>query len=207
MIKLIVVIPYQIAYNRLYVPSFAVDTAYESGENDFHALRTSKTLGALYDARSSSRTYTKCELDEVGPTACSNNAVAILLAQPPIFFVVKTENGQKPEGFNVLKFATFAIFCLASMVIVCPLEIIAIRLSVQRNYPTENMGRTTNGIPDLKLDSTIKEGDVVVLQDKDDAYRGFVDCVKRITGEEGVGSLFRVWWLTLIELGLTSLFV
>jgi hypothetical protein len=36
------------------------------------------------------------------------------------------------------------------------------------------------------------------LRNDKDPYLGLVDCAKRIIDEEGLGALYRGWWLTML---------
>ncbi|KAL0574780.1 hypothetical protein V5O48_007172, partial [Marasmius crinis-equi] len=40
--------------------------------------------------------------------------------------------------------------------------------------------------------------DVINLRDDREPYTGFVDCLNKITAEEGWRTLFRAWWMTFI---------
>ena len=43
------------------------------------------------------------------------------------------------------------------------------------------------------------------LRHEADPYVGLVDCAKRMVDEEGIQTLYRAWWLTLLS-GLGSAF-
>ncbi|KAG9079616.1 hypothetical protein FRC06_007627 [Ceratobasidium sp. 370] len=102
------------------------------------------------------------------------------------------------------KLIIFLLFSMTSTVILCPLEVLATRLSVQRNHPTTDVDRAIDGSSDPTPDYIGEEEDVIALRSEEDPYRGLLDCGKRIVGEEGAGSLFRAWWLTMVAVTLGS---
>jgi hypothetical protein len=85
--------------------------------------------------------------------------------------------------------------CLAVGYLV-PLEVIATRLSIQAN---------TGGV--VQDDEVMPEGveycgtdeDVIGLRPTSSPYQGLLDCGRTIAEEEGVGSLYRAWWWTMLS--------
>ncbi|CAE6514602.1 unnamed protein product [Rhizoctonia solani] len=96
----------------------------------------------------------------------------------------------------------FLLFSMTSTVIICPLEVFATRLSVQRNQSKTDADRVEDNAVDPPAEYIGEEEDVIALRSEADPYTGLVDCAQRMVREEGVGSLFRAWWLTMIGVTL-----
>ncbi|KAG8695392.1 hypothetical protein FRC12_012571 [Ceratobasidium sp. 428] len=114
------------------------------------------------------------------------------------------DQNRMTKHLNPVKLAVFLIFSMASTAILCPLEVLATRLSVQRNHPTTDADRAIDGASDPMPDYIGEEEDVIALRSEEDPYRSLLDCGRRMVNEEGVGSLFRAWWLTMIAVTLGS---
>lgn len=101
-----------------------------------------------------------------------------------------------PPDFTVLRLGTYMFIAALSAIVLCPLEVIATRLSLQRNYPTSATFETVpQDEPEAPLAGT---EDVIGLRDELDPYRGFTDAAKRMVDEEGWKALYRGWWITLL---------
>ncbi|KAG9086239.1 hypothetical protein FS749_003793 [Ceratobasidium sp. UAMH 11750] len=114
------------------------------------------------------------------------------------------DQNRMTKHLNPIKLAVFLLFSMASTVVLCPLEVLATRLSVQRNHSTTDADRAIDGMSDPMPDYIGEEEDVIALRSEEDPYRSLLDCAKRMVGEEGVGSLFRAWWLTMVAVTLGS---
>ncbi|CUA75799.1 hypothetical protein RSOLAG22IIIB_06080 [Rhizoctonia solani] len=99
---------------------------------------------------------------------------------------------------------TLFLFCVCSTITLCPLEVIATRLSIQRNWSKTDTDHATGGVVEPTVEYIGQEEDVIALRSDEDPYTGLVDCVQRMVREEGVGSLFRAWWLTMIGVTLCA---
>ncbi|KAI0086293.1 mitochondrial carrier [Irpex rosettiformis] len=99
---------------------------------------------------------------------------------------------------------------LFSTIIVCPLEVVAVKLAIQRNHAAPEYNSISQE-PEIEEDSAASgeyieysDEDVIHLRhDSGYPYLGLNDCVNRVIREEGWGALFRGWWCT----ALTLLFV
>jgi Mitochondrial carrier protein len=101
-----------------------------------------------------------------------------------------------PPDFTVLRIGTYMFIAGLSTGVLCPLEVIATRLSLQQNYPTS---ATFETLPeDQPEDQLAGTEDVIGLRDELDPYRGFTDAAKRMVDEEGWKALYRGWWITLL---------
>lgn len=84
-----------------------------------------------------------------------------------------------------------------------PLEVIATRLSLQRTHaPTYSPSQPQEDLQTTAAEESVAffaEGgeNVVGFVSEDEPYRGLMDCVTRIAGEEGWQVLARGWWITL----------
>jgi len=118
---------------------------------------------------------------------------------------IKPGSGVPPD-FTGLRIGTYLFLAAISTFVLCPLEVLATRLSLQRNHPTsaafeavpQEEGAET-GMPYAGTE------DVVGLRNEFDPYVGFTDAAKRMVDEEGWKSLFRGWWITLLA-GLVGAF-
>ncbi|OCB88526.1 hypothetical protein A7U60_g4341 [Sanghuangporus baumii] len=96
----------------------------------------------------------------------------------------------------------YLVASIVSVLISCPLSVVQIRLSIQRNHPprdyeiieqegqAESSGVAYSGA----------EEDVVSLRSEGDPYKGFFDCIRRIVNEEGYSRLLCAWWFDLMFL-------
>ena len=111
-----------------------------------------------------------------------------------------------PPDFTVLRFGTYIIIAGLSTIVLCPLEVIATRLSLQRNHPTsttfETVPQDEGAEPELQYAGS---EDVIGLRNEFDPYLGFTDAAKRMVDEEGWRALYRGWWVTLLA-GVLSAF-
>jgi len=101
----------------------------------------------------------------------------------------------------------YLVFLIGSFAILTPLEVLSARLSVQRNHPTgasvlptsTREGREAmlndEGSPGLEYAGA--EEDVIALRDEDAPYSGLLYAYRKVIEEEGRGTLYRCWWLTL----------
>ena len=93
----------------------------------------------------------------------------------------------------------YILFLSLSFIVLCPLEVLASRLSVQRNHNKSETGvpvpieeETPSG-----LEFSGVEEDVIGLRDEDQPYGGLWDTVKKVVDEEGWNTLYRAFYLTL----------
>jgi hypothetical protein len=75
-----------------------------------------------------------------------------------------------------------------------PLEVIATRLSVQKNLA--GVEGDEESMPEGAEYAGTDE-DVIGLRPSAEPYEGILDCAKKIEGEEGWASLYRGWWFTM----------
>ena len=88
---------------------------------------------------------------------------------------------------------------LSSIVVLTPLEVISVRLSVQRNNSeAAGFGPAPQDEDMPELEYAGREEDVIALRPEDDPYEGFLHCAKSILQEEGPETLLRGWWITLL---------
>lgn len=88
---------------------------------------------------------------------------------------------------------------LASTAVLAPLEVVSARLMVQRNDEDDDLGALENGrLGRLVAEFGASSEKVVHLPDERYPYLGFWDALKRTAKEEGVGALYRGWWVTML---------
>ncbi|KAG1754728.1 mitochondrial carrier [Suillus paluster] len=119
---------------------------------------------------------------------------------------------------SLIKAIFLAITLLSTGVILTPLEVIAIRLSIQRNHAASEFNSISQeGGTEEAMEYAGADEDVIKyvtssfyfefpelmfhkysLRTEREPYVGFVDCAKRIIEEEGWSTLYRAWWLTIL---------
>ncbi|KAF5387484.1 hypothetical protein D9757_006556 [Collybiopsis confluens] len=188
LISLVVGIPYQIISNRL--PTFGIFTS-------MRALLTS------YERRRPWTMYFAPGL-----------ALAIIL-QTVLGFgkttaeihLVRLTSGHLPSVANLERSILELIFAT----LLVPLEVIAAKVSVQRNIGpgSEDSGllNTADEAEGLGLE---EYSDVSVNRVRNEKYTGFKDCVVQVVREEGWQTLFRAWWIDIllgsfVSIGLPSI--
>jgi hypothetical protein len=102
------------------------------------------------------------------------------------------------KSLNMTNLTIFILFSMSSTAVLCPLEVLATRLSVQRNHPRTDADCAIDGLADPAAEYIGEEEDVIALRSEEDPYLGLTDCASRMVDEEGFSSLFRAWWLTMI---------
>jgi len=118
----------------------------------------------------------------------------------------------KPEAgsYQDISFAKLGIYVAVVILttsVLAPLEVISIRLAIQRNHASaeyNSVSQEVDGDADEVAEFSGNEEDVIGLRSESDPYLGLVDCAKRIVDEEGIFSLYRAWWITLLG-GLGSI--
>ncbi|KAF9241552.1 mitochondrial carrier [Melanogaster broomeanus] len=105
------------------------------------------------------------------------------------------------EEISMIKLAIFFIVAVASTIILTPLEVISVRLAIQRNHAApefNSISQEEDGDAEEVTEYSGAEEDVIGLRTEREPYTGLVDCAKRIIDEEGWRALYRAWWLTML---------
>ncbi|KAF9259067.1 mitochondrial carrier [Marasmius fiardii PR-910] len=143
-------------------------------------------------------------------------AVALRTAIPLFFlhFIFDLTTGLFSQELELVWFAAvivlYVMAFLGSTVLLTPLDVMVVRLSIQRNRgdmddePLEGDESEVN--PGGERYSENER--VVSLRDEynRNRYVGFMDCFRTILAEEGWSVLFRAWWFPLAGLMTTLLF-
>jgi hypothetical protein len=119
-----------------------------------------------------------------------------------------SEPGIKPGSISIVKLIIYLVILCLSILLLTPLEVIATRLAIQRNHASSeynSVSQEVEGDAEENVEYAGAEEDVIGLRSEGDPYLGLVDCAKRIIDEEGLMTLYRAWWITLIG-GLGSVF-
>ncbi|KAL1727363.1 mitochondrial carrier domain-containing protein [Schizophyllum commune] len=133
-------------------------------------------------------------------------AVVVLFLGPLQRWLVPNTPGLG-EDFSPVKFGIYCVVVLLSTGVLAPLEVISTRLAIQRNHASaeyNSVAQEAEGDAE-EVDLAGVEEDVIGLRHEADPYVGLVDCAKRMADEEGIQTLYRAWWLTLLS-GLGSAF-
>ncbi|KAG1732214.1 mitochondrial carrier [Suillus paluster] len=105
------------------------------------------------------------------------------------------------DEISPVKATIFLVIALLSTAILTPLEVIAIRLSIQRNHAApefNSISQEEDGDAEEATEYAGADEDVIGLRTEREPYIGLVDCAKRIIEEEGWSALYRAWWLTTL---------
>lgn len=115
--------------------------------------------------------------------------------------------------------AIFLVLALASTVVLTPLEVISVRLAIQRNHAAPEFNSISQeedgdaeeameyaGVDEDVIGYVLKvyrepsssEFESISLRTEREPYIGLVECAKRIIDEEGWSALYRAWWLTAL---------
>jgi hypothetical protein len=133
---------------------------------------------------------------------------ARLILVPALAAGLPTWAGQKPPNradVSTVGLSIFILFAAFSCVVLCPLEVIATRLAIQRNHAGTFAYDEANTEEGEQVAYAGETEDVIGLRNEEDPYVGLVDCAKRIANEEGPQTLYRAWWLTMIASVIASL--
>ncbi|KAF8844347.1 hypothetical protein BDN67DRAFT_922238 [Paxillus ammoniavirescens] len=109
--------------------------------------------------------------------------------------------GLPSKDISMVKLVIFLCLSLASTAILAPLEVIAIRLAIQRNHAApefNSISQEEDGDAEEATEYAGVDEDVIGLRTEREPYTGLVDCAKRIIDEEGWSALYRAWWLTML---------
>jgi len=140
-----------------------------------------------------------------------SHIVIVVLGLGPLrrLLVPVLSSGSKEETFSMMKFSIYLGVVILSAGILTPLEVIATRLAIQRNHAAaeyNSVSQEVEGDAEETDQYLGTEEDVIGLRNERDPYLGLADCAKRIIDEEGLVSLYRAWWITLLG-GIGSAFV
>ncbi|KAG9014444.1 hypothetical protein FRB93_013569 [Tulasnella sp. JGI-2019a] len=120
------------------------------------------------------------------------------------------------SSISTVRLSIFILFqALAGTALLSPLEVMTERLAIQRNYTpgaefeeedAELAAAQANGTTDGVAYAAPDE-DVLNLRSNsgEEPYKGLRHCLTRIMEEEGVTTLFRAWWLTMLGAVLSGL--
>ncbi|KAH9948547.1 mitochondrial carrier [Amylocystis lapponica] len=110
---------------------------------------------------------------------------------------------------NSFRFGIYLGLEIWSTAILCPLEVISTKLSIQRNHAAPEYNSVEQEVEDDAVEGETyseysgAEEDVIGLRHEKDPYQGLLDCAKRVIDEEGWKALYRAWWLTMLA-GITT---
>lgn len=110
--------------------------------------------------------------------------------------------------------AVWVIFVCLEPVVITPLEVLAVRLSVQRNHSRKVTALHPFGRSEVSEEGTLfkeegmkytsKDKHVIMLRDDERSpYAGLLDAFKKIQEEEGLGTLYRLWWVNFLGIVLS----
>ncbi|KAG8934541.1 hypothetical protein FRC02_009753 [Tulasnella sp. 418] len=117
------------------------------------------------------------------------------------------ERDGKVSDISTIGLSIFILFqALGGTAILCPLEVMSARLTVQRNYTPgaefEEEDAEINAVNEggEAVEYAGRDEDVLNLRSHsgEEPYKGLRHCYQRMLEEEGVSALFRAWWLTML---------
>ena len=123
-----------------------------------------------------------------------------------------------PSDVSFGRFAIYFVITCLGVALLTPLEVIATRLAIQRNHASQeynSVSQEVEGDADETAEYSGAEEDVIGyavsicfiqmilmmylrLRQENDPYLGLIDCARRIVAEEGLTTLYRAWWVTLL---------
>ncbi|KAI0818903.1 hypothetical protein BC629DRAFT_684953 [Irpex lacteus] len=115
------------------------------------------------------------------------------------------------QSVKIVFLGPTAVKCLIALlllgtVLVCPLEVAATKLAIQRNHAgleySSLVIEEENRVSGDYGDYSPLEEEVVRLRHGGDPYVGLWDCLNKVIVEEGWTALFRAWWFTALSLYL-----
>ncbi|KAH7907111.1 mitochondrial carrier [Hygrophoropsis aurantiaca] len=107
----------------------------------------------------------------------------------------------RSEDIFMVKLGIFFGTALLSTIILAPLEVAIIRLAIQPNHAVpklDSISQEADGNAEETVEYSGADEDVIRLRTEREPYTGLIDCLKRITDEEGWGALYRAWWWTML---------
>ncbi|KAF5393436.1 hypothetical protein D9757_000636 [Collybiopsis confluens] len=106
------------------------------------------------------------------------------------------------EKISFWRLGVYIVVMIAATIVLSPLEVVAVRLALQRNHASADYNSISQEInadaDEQEAEFAGNEEDVIGLRSETDPYLGLLDCGKRMIDEEGVFSLYRAWWITLL---------
>jgi len=135
----------------------------------------------------------------------------VLLRSIRRFLIPVSDEPSDTLNISPIKFGIYLLLAILSTAILCPLEVMAAKLAIQRNHAAAEYNSVEQEVEDdaVSAEEYVEysgaEEDVIGLRHEKDPYLGFLDCSKRIVQEEGWQALYRVWWLTML-VGIGSAF-
>ncbi|KAI6002711.1 mitochondrial carrier [Pisolithus albus] len=104
------------------------------------------------------------------------------------------------RDISPIRLSFFFVLALASTAVLTPLEVISIRLAIQRTYASAEYNSVSQegGDAEEVEEYAGANEDVIGLRSDRPPYTGLIDCAKTIVEEEGWTALYRAWWLTML---------
>ncbi|TFK25692.1 mitochondrial carrier [Coprinopsis marcescibilis] len=102
------------------------------------------------------------------------------------------------EDVSVVRVVLYTVVAVVITALITPLEVIATRLSIQRNHASAEYNSVQQEVDGDAEPVEDYGGDEEVIGHEADPYLGLADCAKRVIHEEGVMALYRAWWLTFL---------
>ncbi|KAK7025544.1 hypothetical protein VNI00_015897 [Paramarasmius palmivorus] len=131
------------------------------------------------------------------PTYLAQFLVPMAMMMARMFLLaVKNKNDLNSPLFMAAAIG-FLFFALGCSVVQAPLEVVYVRLSIQR-HRSENESFEAEEAQKYGVELYSKENEVITLKDEEAPYDGLWDCTSTIFEEEGWRTLFRAWWITAI---------
>ncbi|OBZ67067.1 hypothetical protein A0H81_12846 [Grifola frondosa] len=103
-----------------------------------------------------------------------------------------------PSTFSPVKFGIYVSIEILSTALLCPLEVMATKLAIQRNHSAAEYNSVEQEVEDDGVQAeeyteySGQDEDVIGLRHEKDPYLGLIDCAKRVIDEEGSASVISV---------------
>ncbi|KAF5334133.1 hypothetical protein D9758_018616 [Tetrapyrgos nigripes] len=104
----------------------------------------------------------------------------------------------------------YAAVIIIAALVTCPLQVVLIRLSLQRNHGTSGAVESRDEVvsePRTEAEQAVKlelkeysqDVDVIELRDKFNPYTSLYNCFVHMKREEGVKVFYWAYWVTLLS--------
>ncbi|KAJ6507993.1 mitochondrial carrier [Mycena vitilis] len=105
-----------------------------------------------------------------------------------------------PAAEEAIRNALLVLVTLLSTIVSAPLELIATRLALQRNYGGLVFGEDSAAMNAAESGAVAAAPVQFIpgLRSENEPYSGLIDCAKKIITEEGWPVLYRMWFLTFL---------
>ncbi|ESK81156.1 hypothetical protein Moror_14886 [Moniliophthora roreri MCA 2997] len=123
----------------------------------------------------------------------------ISIAVVPMIHILLLPFNSTFNPLSALAATGYFFFALACSAVQALLQVVIIRLSIQRSHSDDN---SSEAVEAEAYGVEMYSNEEVITYDEQEYYYGLQDCLNTIIAEEGWRTLFRAWWLTALGMYL-----